>query len=204
MFRIKVGIFITLLAFCSVLYGFEDDFKKEIEITVTEYFQLLNKSDYQSSMDYVYPLLFDIVSREMFLQSLEQMRKDTLISMSFDDFIIHSISTPLTIDNMKYSFVNYAYKLKMVMHNQESDKEGQLVDVIRSALKAQFGEDNVDYDSSNYTFNISVEKTMFAISSPTYSGWKFVDYDAQLKPYLIKIIPQEIWSAFDRTVETMK
>jgi len=202
--RIIISSFAFLLLFCSNLVSKPDDFRKQIENTANDYFQLLNKSDYESSMNYIHPMLFDVISREVFLKSFEEMKQDTLVNISFDDFMIHSIATPITISDVKYSFVQYSYKLKMLMSNRESDNQGLLIDFTRSALTAQFGDDNVDYDNGKFTFNISLKKTMYAISSPTYSGWKFIEYDSEVRPYLTNIIPQEVWSAFDRKVEITK
>lgn len=201
---IIISSFVILLLFCSSLLSKQDSFRNEIENTAKEYFKLLNKSDYENSMNYIHPMLFDVISREIFLMSLEQMKQDTIVNISFDEFKIHSIATPITISNVKYSVVQYSYKLKMVMTTQDLNSEGMLIDITRSALAGQFGDENVDYDKSQSVFNINLLKTMFAISSPTYAGWKFIEYDSDLRPYLTDIIPQEIWSAFDRKIETTK
>ena len=188
---------IVLLSFIFFAYANVSSFasdKDEIREYAVEYFKLLQEKKYSECFDNIYPLLFDFVSKDFFVEAMEKMDNDSNINISFSGFRLGEVSDIVTYENIKYAVVEYTFDMVMKVEYDEDDKEQKAltVEFTLSALKGQFGEDNVIFDNEKSAYLITPDSRMFAIQDPAYAGWKFLEDKENIQSILEQILPERV------------
>lgn len=185
--------FIVLVSFYfSISFGAlaQDDIKTVLQ----EYLKFSEEKNSEKLMDYMYPKFFELFPREMMIKTLDQSLKDPSLEIVLKDSEILNISPPKTADTVTYSIVDYAFvmTLKYVESEENPLPDEDTIEMTTNIFKNLYGEDKVFYDKQNARFTINVKKNMLALKSPSLTSWKVLGTEANLKPFLLKIIPKEI------------
>jgi hypothetical protein len=171
--------------------------KDEIRRTFETYFKAVQEKDNRTTLDYIYPKLFDMYPRERMLESMDRMKEDTTTIINFGRGSITSISDKLEVEGIHYALVKYAFRMTMVM-NGSSDEAGTDGEDFNSAeatyemLKETYGDKNVTFDPENRKLDIQVANEMYAIKDPAYKDWKFLEKKENMMPILQKLLPRDV------------
>lgn len=178
------GVAILLLVTVSLSgQSQEDAIKKDIET----YFKLLQEEKISEALDWVHPDLIGMIGKEMFLAQYEEMLKQA----SFGDMAIKTVSEIYSSEE-KGDFALVSYKF--AMDYDVSSMEGQAKQIFFSSMKNQFGEATLDGD----LVKVKADREMFAVSKTDYEGWRILDYDKGMKMILTTIIPEEVFTHFNK------
>ncbi|QHT67393.1 hypothetical protein GXP67_12495 [Rhodocytophaga rosea] len=173
-------------------YGQDLSEKQVIEKVFEEYFETVKKKDNASTLEYLHPKIFDNLSKDKLMQSLDKMKLDTTMIMNFENAMIKSISNVIEVDKVKYTLLKYNFKLKIQINNSLISGNGTGKDnSIYQQFKAKYGEENVKYDPKDNTYSIDVSSSMYAINDIQYIGWKFLEKKDNMKNIIDKVIPTE-------------
>lgn len=170
---------------------------ESIKNDFSEYLQAITSKDYEKSMDYMVEDVFDIVPRDQMVSMMEATMNTKEIEFKFGDFNITAIQDPVVIDTKSYIILNYVSEMSMKFLNQEDEKPSE-EDIktqnmlIASALKQQFGKENVVLDETSGFFNINAIKKAVAVKKENETRWKFLVVE-KAQPFLLKsILPASI------------
>lgn len=182
--------------------------EKMIRETFSTYFNTVEQGDYTTTLDYIYPRLFDLVPKEAMLQAMQQINADPTIQITMDSSIINSVSEIITVGDSTYARVDYNFIMIMKLIPEETDLEEESestsaeegededefnqFDFTADMLEGVYGEKNVRRDKENSKLFIRIEASMFAIEDPEVDGWKFLEKKDQLMPILEQLIPEEV------------
>lgn len=168
-----IVLFITNTTFGQDLKSLELETKKMINAST--------KLNFEEILDYTYPKLFEIISKEQMKEVLKATFSNEQFGISFlniePDFQFRNITK---IENKTLCVIKY--KLGMAMHFNETVDE-QTVSTMIQTLESQ-GEayQEVKFDKEKNTFFIKGISTMIGIVDElTNNKWKFITYDKNQK-----------------------
>ena len=148
-----------------------------LKLETTKMYKATSKMNYDEILDYSYPKLFDIITRDQMKEVLEMTFKNEQFSIIFlqnDPNFEYSAIKKIE----KKSLVIIKYDLAMAMQfNEPVDDE--TIEIMINALKSQ-GESYADvkFDKVKNTFVIKGKSTMIGIADElTINKWKFLNYD---------------------------
>ena len=148
-----------------------------LKLETTKMYKATSKMNYDEILDYSYPKLFDIITRDQMKEVLEMTFKNEQFSIIFlqnDPNFEYSAIKKIE----KKSLVIIKYDLAMAMQfNEPVDDE--TIEIMINALKSQ-GESYADvkFDKVKNTFVIKGKSTMIGIADElTDNKWKFLNYD---------------------------
>jgi len=172
--KIFLFLFLALLTAANFAQTDAEDIKK----TVQNYFQAVEQKDYVQFLDFIYPEIFDKYSKEEILKSLKEEQNDSSFVYSIENTKIENISQVIEVNGVKYALVTYSYKLIFIFDEKENEpEEAQKLDIqmMLSVYRQIYGEEKVEYDEKNHKFIIIDTQKMYAIKTPEYQGWKFLE-----------------------------
>ena len=189
----RVIVLLVIYLSVAISTAAQDDIKSVLK----EYLKLSEEKNSVKIMDYMYPKFFELFPREVMVLALDKTLKDPTLDISISNSEILAISPAKTVDSVTYSIVDYAFvmKLKYLESDENPLPDEDTIDLTMNIFKNMYGEKNVIYDADNSMFTMQVEKKLLALKTPSLQSWKVLGTDANLKPYMLKIIPKEIVDA---------
>ena len=170
----KIVLSLILFFLTNVIVGQD---LKSLEDETTKMYNSTSKMNFEEILDFSYPKLFDIVSREQMKQMLEATFSNEQFDISFLPIAPNFDYAPIKkIDNKSLCIIKY--NIGMSMHFNEPI-EDETVEIMINTLKAQ-GESysDVKFNKEKNTFIIKGISTMIAIADDiTENKWKFITYD---------------------------
>lgn len=170
--------------------------KENAEKDFRKYIGHLIDQEFEQSMNYLYPELFDLISREDMLLTMEQTFNSPDIFISIAEPTVNSVGEIEKIDSMYYVRLNYSHTMMMRFSNtdslvtkQERDSRDEMTLI---SLGGTFGEENVSYDSTTSTFDIFTTKDSYGKSKDGKTSWKFIDVDPNNMVLLEALLPAVI------------
>ncbi|WP_196890125.1 hypothetical protein [Aureivirga sp. CE67] len=189
-------IFFTVLFIAFSLSTFSQNHQEVIKKEFSEYISLLEKFEFEKSLDYVMPEFFEIASKEMILKEIEAAFNDPEIELKFGAIEILSVNEPKNIDGKMYSVIKYNQNILLKMNSAEEvgteEEKQEMLDFMLVAFQAQFGKENVTYNKETGFFQIFAEKTGVAATKSDIIDWKFITKEEGQDLFLKKILPTEI------------
>lgn len=182
---IRTSVLLLLMLMAFTLQG--QDKKEEIKKDIATYFSLLQEEKIAEALDWVHPDLIGMIGKEMFLMQYEEMLKKA----SFGAMEIDSVSNVYTSkEKGDYALVNYQF----AMDYDVSDMPEASKPIFFSSMKSQFGEAVMEGD----VVKVKAKREMFAVSRNDFEGWRVLDYEKGMKMILEGIIPEEVFSHFNK------
>lgn len=181
-------ITVLLISFLIVTNLSAQD-KEVISQEVGKYFETLKAKDVKASLEYIYPKIFEIAPKGKIEQSMNETFNDPTLELNFKDLAIGTVSDVIVQDGVKYALIAYSYKMTIKsLEDLGKDFEKQLL----GTYIDMYGKNNVEYDKKTKTYSIAVTTSMYAINSPKYSGWKFLENKKGMEIILQKLIPESV------------
>lgn len=183
-------IIVLIAIYLSISFGCAA--QEDIKSVLSEYLKLSEEKNSERLMDYMYPKFFELFPRQVMIEALDKSLKDPTLEIELKDSKILGISPTKTVDTVTYSIVDYAFvmTLKYVESEENPLPDKDTIGMTTNIFKNMYGD--VSYDAENYRFTIKVKKNMLVLKTPSLKSWKVLGTDANLKPYMLKIIPKEI------------
>ncbi len=189
----------TYLLFISVLtISFSTaQGQNNIEGAFMAYQKLLQESQFEASMQYVHPKLFEVFPKKKMLQVLKTMANNPMINSEIMEAEVLETSEVKEVEGSYYATLKYRTRIKMqlVTKGMQPNKKRILLNQMEKAFIEQFGEENVRFDKENDSFILSPVKDAVAISENGASDWKFIPVEKNQKLMMEKILPKEIAAA---------
>lgn len=185
-------ILLFLIGFSLQAQQSDEGIKKDIQT----YFSLLQEEKISEALDWVHPELLGMIGKEMFEAQYKEIFESPGVKGSLSDLGITNISEKFEHAEEVYVLVDYNFKLTMVV-DMSDDDNGMLAPLLKGTYERQYGVENVVFEEPG-TFHLRNNRQMFAISSPTFEGWKILDYEKGMKMILATIIPEEVFAHFNK------
>lgn len=161
---------------------------EQIKQTVVEYMAIVENKDYQKTMDYLYPKLFEIVPKSIMKEALQKQAENTDVVIEIDNSTIQKVSKILLVNGVKYALVDYSFLMTMII--SEKDKDG--LETMKVLFEAKYGKEKVVLNREKRTLGINVSSAAYLIRDPQYDGWKFLERKEEMLPLLGKILPKKV------------
>jgi hypothetical protein len=143
-------------------------------------------------MDYTYPKLFTIATREQLLEALKSAFDTDEFSTTLDSVNLIKIFPAFTINNESYAKIKHSMVMRMKFKEPvDSSGTGDRV-FMATMMEQQFGEGNVRYDSTGDAIVIAVISDLVAIKRKEDHLWYFVNFDEEDKMVLNLLFSKEV------------
>lgn len=150
---------------------------KSLEAETNKMYNATSKMNYDEILDFSYPKLFDIISKEQMKEVLEMTFSNEQFEISFLPITPNFEYAPIKkIEDKSLCIIKYNLGMSM-RFNEPVDEE--TVEIMIKALKTQ-GESysDIKFNKEENTFLIKGMSTMIAIAdNSTDNKWKFITYD---------------------------
>lgn len=193
---IKKIVLPLLLVLVLTANLYSQDAKKSVEKDFNAYLGHLMKQEFTAAVEYLYPELFQVATKELMIETLEKTFNNPEISVSITLPEIHEIGEIRKIDSAFYCKLNYSHYMNMVFNNSDSTITQEEIDsrdnLTLTNLESTFGVENVSYDASNSSYEILSAKDCYAKSLDGKTKWKFIDVDTNNMMIMNMVLPKQI------------
>jgi hypothetical protein len=154
--------------------------------------QFTKVMDLEKVLDYTYPKLFTIATREQMLEVLKSTFETDDFTTELDSLKIDTIYPVFTINNASYSKVRHSMLMKMVYKEpfDTADKEG--TEMMVTMMEEQFGKGNVRFDPIKNSLNIFMHSDMVAVKDNLSPKWTFANLDEDNPEMLNMLFSKEV------------
>ena len=170
------------------------DAHRSIRETFARYRQLTLEKDYAALMDYLYPRLFDLVSREQMVAIFQGLDSEQM-QFSFRDMRIDSISNLFTCGGEQFALVYYSGELNIDLRSASAADTTAML-AVQDMMAVTYGERNVRLQpaasSEASRLNILMNKSLFAIAPKGSQNWKFIENDPTREGLLDYFLPGDV------------
>lgn len=162
--------------------------ENQIRAKLDTYFVATDAKDWDTVLDMIYPKLFELAPRESVRQQFVSLEDDGM-GFNFFDVVIGHMTDPVDFEQESFILLDYEHKMGITLIDTSMQAAAT---AMLSIFRGQYGEDNVSYDESKYTFTVQVAKKMLAVSPIDTSDWRFVDIDPKKPVVLTMLVPEEV------------
>ena len=144
--------------------------------------------DLEKILDYTYPKLFKIVSRDQMLEVLKGTFDNEEFSTTLDSLQISQIYPIFKLEDESFAKVKHTMIMRMKFKEPLDTADGiEDRELFADIMGQQFGEGNVRYDEATDQIVISLLSDMVAIKYKEDGIWYFVNYDED-EPMIINML----------------
>lgn len=187
-------LLLLLLGFVTAA-AFAQNEEAEIRLAFTEYFKIVAAKNNDATLDYMYPKMFEIIPRDGMKTMMDEMYADTAMVINFADYKLHSVSPVVTDGAEKFALAKYSFNMLIKINPAPGDEPVDPENYL-STFEMAYGKGNASYNKSTQIYTVKAEREMFAISGPSYTGWKFIENKKAGKMLLEKLLPKKIIKKF--------
>lgn len=167
-----------------------------IRQTMATYLDHARTQNIDGLLDELYPGIYAILPRDQMQAYFQRFFTDEEVRFRFESMDVSSISPVFKKNERAFARINYHLVMSMQYHG--TNKDDSVVEMLRQNVVSEYGADHVRYDDATSTFLIDADKIMLAIWDKEQSGWKVMDYDKTLGPFLEQMeIPAEVIDHFE-------
>lgn len=192
--------FLTLSLLLSFLVinaqGLSVQDRNDIRSSLREYMELTKAHNYSNMMEYLYPPLFELASKEQMLELFKSM--ETLgIRLHIDDYAINGLQYIESQESEEYAAIDYFVDIRVEL-TTEAMQEDSIVESFMSSFKTSYNTSIIDYDSSYKTISLSGHKYVIVIKDTDYDigKWYFLEYDEGNPQALEMLLSEEVITNF--------
>ncbi|MBW8362725.1 MAG: hypothetical protein K0M56_11140 [Kaistella sp.] len=180
----KLFLFLSLTFSISF---FAQNVRKEVEMQFRDYSSLIIDKKFEKALDlYANEDFLKIVPKEQMVEVMNQLFNSKEMEFKFyDPENVLVLDDPFVINAKNYLRVKYTQKIEIKF----LDADVKPTDLL-SGMQAEFGSENVKYNSQTGFFEINTVKDVLA-SSADMKQWKFTVLERKQYPLLIQFIPEQ-------------
>ncbi len=168
--RTIVLLFVSLIV---NIHGYAQENAKLME-RLEAMLKVTQLQDLEKIMDYTYPKLFTIATREQLVEALKSSFESDDFSCSFDSVKVNKIFPVFSIQQGQYTKIKHTMLMRMKFKTYE---DSTLENMMLPLMKAQFGDTYVRLDKGTKTLVILMDSELVAIKDEFAKEWGFVNYD---------------------------
>lgn len=154
---------------------------------INQMLTLTQKKDLEKIMDYTYPKLFEIASRELMIATLKETYDSEEFSIEIDSIRIINIYPVFVIKDTSYVKVKHTMLMRMKYKQPVDTNDTDIRNTLVSILEQRYGEGNVRFDAVANSLNISMKPDMVGIKDKTSNTWTFANLDED-NPALLEML----------------
>ena len=140
-------------------------------------------------MDYTYPKVFTVVSREQLGEIMKSMYETDEFSTDLDSVNIDTIFTIVKINDARYAIARHSMLMKMKYKDPVDSKD---IDLLVQGVEQQYGEGQVRFDKKANSLNISMVSYMIAVKDELSPKWTFMNFDLTNPGFVELILGKEV------------
>lgn len=165
--------------------------EKAINKRIATYIKLTKKEDYNSSMDLVFPKVFEIASKEQMVEAFTGLEAQGF-DMIFEEMSVKQIQPILFTNSAKYVICPYDMSIKFLILDEDK-QTSQIAENLLTRFKASYITGQVTLNIEEYSFKIEGKKYLMAIQDDQYGkDWYFLDFDQNNIETLTMLFPEEV------------
>ena len=159
-----------------------------------EIFYKSNESlDYEKMLDFMYPKIFTLSSREETKASIENTFNNEELSMKMDSLKTIEIFPFFSVDSGRY--VRITYSMNLIMSYKKSSDDSSQMKNLLEIMQGQFGKENARLNETGKSLMLLQKVDMAAIKDNLSPEWTFLNLTKD-DPMLEMILSKEIISRF--------
>jgi len=132
--------------------------------------------DLDKILDYTYPKLFTIATREQMAEALKKSFETDVFIIDFDSVKLKTVFPVFTIKDTQYTKISYSMIMRMKFKTA-IDSTGSVT--FKELMEQKFGKGNISFNQQDNTFNIYMLSYLLAIKDDFSKDWNFVNYDEE-------------------------
>lgn len=182
----KILMFFAIISTTATLYSQQDT---AMVRRLNETLLYTKTLDLEKILDYTYPKLFKIVSRDQMLEVLKGTFDNEEFTTTLDSLQISEIHPIFKLEDESFAKVKHTMIMRMKFKEPLDTADGGIEDreLFADIMGQQFGEGNVRYDYATDQIVISLLSDMVAIKYKEDGIWYFVNYDEE-EPMIINML----------------
>jgi hypothetical protein len=169
-------VLLTAISFFVIISTFSQT-DSELKNRLKLFMEANNALNFERIMDYTYPKLFTIVTREQMIEVMNNTFNNDEIKISMDSLKVDSVYKEFKLQANSYAKIKYSMKLVMKFKEDTTATENEknkMNESMLAAMQGQFGKANVITDSAG-CLHIKVVTNMVAIKDEYAKEWCFVN-----------------------------
>jgi hypothetical protein len=150
--------------------------------------------DYEKILDYTYPKLFQMASREKMLDAMKESFASGSVRITFDSLRVDSLFPQFHLGNGDYVKIRYSMRMnfqKVADSNLTDDEQRQEMKSILDNLSTRYGKANVWVDGDNNIIHAHMNNHMVAVKDELSKDWTFVNLE-ETDTDREKIFPKDV------------
>lgn len=184
---ILIGL-LTLGSIALKAQGLNAKDEAAIDAKVEQFLKTIEKKDYTSVLDFMYPPIFDHTSKKDMFQVFNMLEMSG-IELKFKNMEVLNKQALKTVNNTKYALIKYNMEMELPLVTD--DLKG-IAPLLVPVLQSNFGKENVVYNKAQSFINVKGQKYLMGVHDPKYADWMFLIYDSSFKSALEKTLPAEV------------
>lgn len=166
----------SFLLIILFLTGYAQQPDSSFRVRLDSFFHLNHLKDLDRVLDYTYPKLFTVVSREQMLGVMKSTFETEEMTISLDSLQV--VKTWPMLSTQEGSFVQMEYSMIMRMQFRQMDSTDtpEKMETISSLLTMKYGAGNARYDSLLKQIVIFNKSPLLAIKDDLSPQWTFINY----------------------------
>ena len=162
---------VTVLFILASIFGFSQDIKS-MKVEVAKMYEANVKLNSDEIVDFLYPKMFDFVTKEEFKNLLDQSFNNEDFTIEFQNINPNFINSEIKkIDNKSFILLQYDYSYLLKFKKDISENATEMIEVSKKSIGANEG----SYDRESNTIKIKKRQYALAIADElTNFKWKFI------------------------------
>lgn len=179
--------FFSLLLTILVLTGYAQQPDSSFRIRLDSFFHLNHLKDLDRVMDYTYPKLFTLVSREQMLEVMKSTFENEEMTIAMDSLKLLKTWPMLELPEGSFVQMEYSMLMRMQFKQMDSTFTPDKMETISSLLEMKYGAGNTRYDSVTRQILIHINSPLLAIKDELSPQWTFLNFlkDDPIAPMLL-------------------
>ncbi len=143
-----------------------------------EYFEYTKVNDYTNMMDYIYPKIYTLATKEQLVEVFNGLETMGL-GLNVDEISATDPEPLIEEDDRKFAVIDYKVKIRLELLTA-TVRNDQVIESLKSSFKVGYNATNMSYDDETHILSFDGQKYALAVMDPEYDAneWYFLEYDA--------------------------
>jgi hypothetical protein len=172
--------FLLVLVFTTGCFGLQAQTDTALLRRLDDILRFTQLMDMEKIMDYTYPKLFTIATREQLMEVLQSSLDNEEFSTTLDSIKADTVFPEFSVLDESFSKIRHSMIMRMKF-KESLDSSGIIKDrgMMTTLMQGQFGEGNVRYDQKSDAMVIRMRPYLLAIKNKEDNTWYFVNLDEE-------------------------
>ena len=187
--KINLILFLTVLAFLNSYSQEELVLRNRIDALL----KLTEEKNYEKILDYTYPKLFTIATKEQLIEALQSSLESDEFSIKIDSLKIDTIFPSFRVKTESFAKIRHSLRMQMkfkepVTDSTDADERKSMA----NQMEKEMGTGNVSYDPATDALIIRIMAVIVAIKDDKDNIWYFVSLDEDNQVIIDRLFSKEV------------